>query len=87
MCAKKGVPRSRVRTLLFIQIHVYEFNPAPDYYLGIPLVLRLGMGNLRNMTKVVTTEQLYIHIQIVYNIYIGYIQLLIMHLDQIIFLK
>jgi len=51
------------------------------------LVLRLGMGNLRNMTKVVTTEQLYIHIKIVYNIYIGYIQLLVMHLDQIIFLK
>ena len=51
------------------------------------LVLRLGMGNLRNMTKVVTTEQLYIHIQIDYNIYISYIQLLVMHLDQIIFLK
>ena len=50
-------------------------------------MLRLGMGNLRNMTKVVTTEQLYIHTQIVYNIYIGYIQLLLMHLDQIIFLK
>jgi hypothetical protein len=54
---------------------------------ALSLVLRLGMGNLRNMTKVVTTEQLYIHIQIVYNIYIGYIQLLVMHLDQIIFLK
>ena len=22
---------------MFILIHVYEFNPAPDYYLGIPL--------------------------------------------------
>jgi hypothetical protein len=39
------------------------------------------------MTKVVTFEQLYTHIEIVYNIYIGYIQLLVMHLDQIIFLK
>ena len=39
------------------------------------------------MTKVVTTEQLYIHIKIEYKIYIGFIQLLVMHLDQIIFLK
>jgi hypothetical protein len=39
------------------------------------------------MTQVVTFEQLYIHIKIVYNIYICYTQLLVMHLDQIIFLK
>ena len=47
----------------------------------------LGMGNLRNHDKVVTFEQLYIYTYIGYNIYIVYIQLLIMHLDQIIFLK
>ena len=51
------------------------------------LVLHLGMGNLRNHDQVVPFEQLYIHIKIVFNIYVGYIQLLLIHLDQIIFLK
>ena len=37
VCAKKRVVRSRVRTLMYIRIHVYMILPAPEYYLGIPL--------------------------------------------------